>query len=51
MKEHLEIVYRCHSCKKEFDPNELPDMEEFDEEGDWQHPCPTCGKPLVWGFK
>lgn len=48
---HLTIVYRCYSCKKEFDPNEIPDMEEFDEEGNWEHPCPTCERPLKWGFK
>lgn len=51
MGEHLEIVYRCHHCKKEFDPNELEDMEEFNEEGDWEHPCPICHRPVVWGFK
>lgn len=29
------IVYRCHCCQKEYDPNELPDLEEFNEEGDY----------------
>jgi DNA-directed RNA polymerase subunit RPC12/RpoP len=51
MKEHMEIVYRCHNCKKEYDPNELPDLEEFDEDGDWIYPCPECSKPVVWGFR
>jgi DNA-directed RNA polymerase subunit RPC12/RpoP len=46
-----QIVYRCHICKKEFDPNDVSELEEFTEEGDWQNPCPICKRPLVWGIK
>ena len=45
------IVYKCHPCKKEFDPDDFPALEEFTEDGDWEYPCPICGKPVVWGFK
>lgn len=44
------VVYRCHPCRKEYNPDDLPDLEEFDEEGNWQYPYPNCGKPVVWGL-
>jgi DNA-directed RNA polymerase subunit RPC12/RpoP len=47
----FQIVYRCYQCQKEFNPDEVSELEEFDEVGDWQNPCPECRRPLVWGIK
>lgn len=51
MTAELKVVYRCIPCEKEFNPNEVPEMEEFYEEGNWEHPCPNCKQPLQWGLK
>ena len=51
MKGNRKIVYICNPCEKEFDPNELPDDEYFDEDDNWIHPCPICRRPLNWGSR
>ena len=47
----MKIVYKCPYCKKEFEVDELPEMEEFNEQGDWEYLCTKCRRPLVWGIK
>lgn len=47
----LEIIYRCYYCNKEYDPNDVSELEEFNEEGEWENPCPSCKQPLKWGVK